>query len=334
MIGPADCSRLLNETAASRPGLWRDLEDQVITEHGAGRQSRFLSGARWLSLAPQGLDGTGEVLWVANTMPLATWRYTQRIYAIEPGLRADLIATPLTGVVPLAVFDQLPDYAICLDLDDAGISHLGRPVRAAWLCPFNAKVEGERGEIVDEAGLVMTCLLAGTDPIVTTHMLPIGPGESIATAADRTLERGVTAETDAELATSGPRIHGRRRDERLQETRTLWTMVLPLALALCVEQPIVESDDRIPPARLQIKTTRRHGTRLFAPAAPRVIHVGLGYVGAHARRTRSGEPRTTGRGVQPHVRRGHWHLYWLGPRDGVQTPHVRWIAPTVVGVRD
>ena len=38
----------------------------------------------------------------------------------------------------------------------------------------------------------------------------------------------------------------------------------------------------------------------------------------------------TGRHVAPHVRRGHWHGYWTGPREKPTGLEIKWIAPTVV----
>ena len=33
---------------------------------------------------------------------------------------------------------------------------------------------------------------------------------------------------------------------------------------------------------------------------------------------------------RPHVRRGHWHHYWTGPRTGEQTLILKWTAPTMI----
>ena len=35
-----------------------------------------------------------------------------------------------------------------------------------------------------------------------------------------------------------------------------------------------------------------------------------------------------------HTRRGHWHHYWTGPRDGERTLTLRWTAPTVIHPED
>ena len=40
----------------------------------------------------------------------------------------------------------------------------------------------------------------------------------------------------------------------------------------------------------------------------------------------------TGRTVRPHMRRAHWHHYWIGPRNGERRLVLKWVAPTMVGV--
>lgn len=32
----------------------------------------------------------------------------------------------------------------------------------------------------------------------------------------------------------------------------------------------------------------------------------------------------------PHSRRGHWHHYWTGPRDGERKLVLKWVAPTFI----
>lgn len=36
------------------------------------------------------------------------------------------------------------------------------------------------------------------------------------------------------------------------------------------------------------------------------------------------------RGVMPHIRRAHWHCYWIGPKDNPTDIVVHWLAPIVV----
>lgn len=38
----------------------------------------------------------------------------------------------------------------------------------------------------------------------------------------------------------------------------------------------------------------------------------------------------TGLTKRPHSRRGHWHHYWVGPKNGERSLILKWIAPTVI----
>jgi hypothetical protein len=50
---------------------------------------------------------------------------------------------------------------------------------------------------------------------------------------------------------------------------------------------------------------------------------------------RDSASEVTGRTVAPHVRRAHWHHFWVGSRDAADRNLVlHWIAPTFVGVKD
>ena len=42
------------------------------------------------------------------------------------------------------------------------------------------------------------------------------------------------------------------------------------------------------------------------------------------------ESEVTGRTIKTHLRRGHWHGFWKGPRSGVRNFIYHWIAPLVV----
>lgn len=49
-----------------------------------------------------------------------------------------------------------------------------------------------------------------------------------------------------------------------------------------------------------------------------------------ANRVVDGEEEKGHRHVSPHVRRAHWHGYWLGPRDNPTELVIKWIAPVIV----
>ena len=61
----------------------------------------------------------------------------------------------------------------------------------------------------------------------------------------------------------------------------------------------------------------------------------VGYhIGAELReyeRTKSKGSGHQGGSVRPHMRRAHWHHYWVGPKAGRRELVLKWVGPTVVG---
>lgn len=54
-------------------------------------------------------------------------------------------------------------------------------------------------------------------------------------------------------------------------------------------------------------------------------------IGAARRRYEAGKGRSNdSRSVSPHVRRAHWHAYWLGPKDDPTDLVIHWIPPVFV----
>ena len=49
---------------------------------------------------------------------------------------------------------------------------------------------------------------------------------------------------------------------------------------------------------------------------------------------KSPETPGTGSAKRPHSRRGHWHHYWAGPRDGERSLLLKWTAPTFIHADD
>lgn len=60
-------------------------------------------------------------------------------------------------------------------------------------------------------------------------------------------------------------------------------------------------------------------------------------IGAALRHARVSDPAPGDGGGSPkrsHTRRGHWHHYWTGPRDGDRQLILKWTAPTVIHPED
>lgn len=102
-----------------------------------------------------------------------------------------------------------------------------------------------------------------------------------------------------------------------------------MILYLCADDPDLHRSAPIP---------RQRGPRKDVAAYSDVIDVGIEQ-GAIIRRARqvveshtASAPAGTHKSPTPHVRRAHWHLYWMG--TGRTTPAIKWIMPIFVGGGD
>lgn len=80
-----------------------------------------------------------------------------------------------------------------------------------------------------------------------------------------------------------------------------------------------------------VPTKTKKGLRIFPPDKPTIIKTG-GEIGAILRASRNSQPSVslggpTGRTPLPHVRRAHWHGYWLGKPKRFE---IRWMPPILV----
>jgi hypothetical protein len=101
------------------------------------------------------------------------------------------------------------------------------------------------------------------------------------------------------------------------------------------------------PANPEPVSTRRHGTKTFAANKETVwdvgVRIGAALRAAYQREETGGDAAPTGRGVRPHVRRAHWHVFVSGPRlrddgsaiaAGERIRELRWLPPIPVNVDD
>jgi hypothetical protein len=239
---------------------------------------------------------------IARLGALAAWRVTQGVYRYDPDLFAELVAAPIDGEVPAEVLYRLPEWCVYVEAEQLGIAG------------FFAHLEHDPNDGRAELRL----LLDYGDRLVA---VPIHLGGSLADGL-----RGADREASMRLAL---------RDDRqvasesfgLTAGEPLLTPFVNLVLYLCSVEP--DLGDHPPTRPHEAKGPR--GPRIEIPPRP-VVHE-TGYrIGAALRRVAGSSSAATGTGRPPipHVRRAHWHTYWVGPRDD-QHRELRWISPTLVG---
>lgn len=258
---------------------------------------------------------------IARLAAILTWRYTQGIYRFDSDLRAALAVSDLTGDIPAEVLYRLPEW--CVYVETPGMSWLGADLIGFW-----AHLEHDANDGHSE--LRVLCLTSvGYMPGVV-HIgqwpLPEGLTRFVDEARRQAVARG--------LMTPSGMYDPVAIADMAQKQADALTPLISLLLYLCSEAP--EIDDARQPGHAPshphpVKTKR--GWRLFPPSQPTIWTVGT-QIGELLRRERT-ETLAAGQTVRPHIRRGHWHGYWTGPRSERQRFVYRWLPPMVIaGGRD
>lgn len=245
----------------------------------------------------------------------SSWRVSKGIYRFDPDLYRELLITPFDGNLPTDVLTRISEYCLYVETPDM---FLGDEVIHGFYyrLDFNEDVD---------------CYIAGflldTDPNPRPISIQLGSW---------TLAEGLERNTkDIIENATGPLTV----DPNL--THKFVMLVKPflnLILYICSENAEIGDGKKTPGFPKMVKTKK--GTKMFIPGGPTVWDVGL-RIGAALRRAREVERRENGdpqRSVRPHIRRAHWHKYWIGSKklkDGVARRFVHnWIPPIPVKVED
>lgn len=302
--------------------VWRTLESTIA--HGRSQ------GLRWPEhiLAPMGaahglaMDAHGDMMRASadcgRIAALSAWRTTKGIYRYDPELRAALEETPLDRELPGDVLLRMPEWCVYIELD--------------------GEVQGVRGAYVHHE------VDAGTGRYELRVLLDLGTGALVPVplhigrpGAWRTVADAVALARDEAIARAALSLGGGAASDLarsagsdvLGDIDRVVERVIALTLYLCTDEPdILDGDDERRP-------TRPRGRPV---GAQRVTTWSVGWrLGAALRRAREraeSEPQG-GTHAAPvgHVRRAHWHTYWLGSEQrGDRRRDLRWLAPILVGL--
>jgi len=247
-------------------------------------------------------------------MALSKWRITQGIYRFDPTLEHALINSPLRDNLPVAVFYKLPEWCIYIETHD--MQFFGEKIHGIFV-----HLGYHRGRDHNE----LRIMLDGECGFVPFNIL-LGDW-SLECAIDRLFAMGHLSE-----------IMPKSIDLK-QLSSVLASVLSPflaLIIYLCSEKPdysggIVRSAGYPSPKKT------KQGLKFFPPDKPKIVEVG-NTIGQQLRAPTNYIGTSSGsRTVKPHIRRGHWHHYWKGPRKGGKENQeliVVWLPPTAVNAND
>lgn len=308
------------------PNVWSladDLQAQFgfVGKHAEGSIFSDSEGCT-LSGRLQGIQAQNPDFHPALFGALVSWRPTKGIYRFHPELYESLIDSDLEGEIPSSLLLRMPGHAVYVETPPsdnlpmpfegffAYLSRMGKQnilqlVALLRDCEF---VRESYPDLLQSRDVHFYSLPLGNHPVsdlVRMHYTqdqPEGWFESRDKGAKNIIEHQVSG-------------------------------MLSLLLYLCSEQP--EIDDWTPPEpKAKFFGTKR---RLVAAKEVKTWDVGL-RIGAAldlaAKRDRdNAADGCSGATVRPHIRRAHWHSFWVGKR-GAQTLSLRWLPPIAVNALD
>lgn len=111
---------------------------------------------------------------------------------------------------------------------------------------------------------------------------------------------------------------------------------LNIALYLTSDEPDITVNDK---AKKPEKKVEIVNGKVQIPKEVRNWDVGI-RVGAQLRKLKkdylekSATTSNSTKGKRPHIRRAHWHIYWVGSKSVQQEIKLNWVMPTLVGGKD
>jgi len=240
---------------------------------------------------------------------LAAWRAGRIAVRFDPELAEAVMATPLSTDLPVELLQRIPAWGVYLELPWLG----GDWGVFVFLSPASARAPGGGSAGQESAPDELWMVFAQGKEITIAALWLTGGSLPQAVAS---MEAGgfTTPALRASLSTG----FGRPYEEVLAG-------VVGLLLYLCTADADM--------TRISVPTIGA------AHQGSDVRVVSAGYrIGAalRAHRTAGGPIATAaaGTGASPaaHLRRAHWHSYWVGPRSEPDQRHleVRWLSPVLV----
>ena len=320
--------QILDRFSRLYPNAWKQVDEFRARrkELGDWPDWCFLPLAGTYAIVSKGerLQSEGQAHYIGILGALAAWRVTQGVYRFDPTTFDALWSTPVTGDIPAEVLFHLPEWC-------AYISTPGRSWQGSDLHGFFAHLESDMNDRRTELRLVLDLSgLAGDQLMV----MPIHLGKG-----------GVAGGVEAMLKEAARQFPVRVQTAEgiLEQLSSDVSPLVSLVLYLCSQAAEVREGGggKRVPGRPRPQKTKK-GLRIFPPDHPMRWEVGY-RLGAALRQALSDHESSgtggTHAGPRPHIRRAHWHSFWVGRRDQPEARSVtlKWLPPipvNVTGVED
>ena len=310
----------------------RDL-DKIRAGHEKWPRWCFVPFSVWASSFVRSESNLQKVNEITSGVTIIPWRYSRSIYRFDPDVYRELVETSFSGDIPQEVLLRLPEWSVFVEMQEESVFGFfasldyASPERAELLfvfciegrlTPFNIRLSS--GTIENSFAQTLKefeALVGDNNELKADYTKVLGPNSS-------------------HVKFDGG-VDGVRKEltEVLGEDLSLVKKALSLILYICSDEAEIRDRDAPDwePGYPRPKMTKGQ-ERLFPADRNRIVDVGR-ELGAMLRddAAKSEPCAPTGRTVRPHLRRGHWHGFWTGPRKENRDQQkfvLKWLPPLFV----
>ena len=318
---------LLLATNRAHPELTGEVNNIISQSAREGERQWpewcFLPARYWYSILEAEIrngayrgDRRNLVEELSQLSTLGTWRFSQGIYRFDASVLDAVKATSLLGDMPVEVLERLPEWAVYIETP-------GMAFFDAYTVGFFANLDAR-----DSSNQPILQMILNSNLGMIAMEVPLRKATLVECVEDyvASVHGGLSAKFAQEMKD----VLGGLTPKDIAKALSPY---LSLLLYLCSDEPEID-DAREPghsPSRAQARKTKK-GWKLFPPDRLRTWNVGtkLGELLRKAETDDAGESSGDHKSPRTHLRRGHWHGFWTGPKTGERRFSYRWLAPMLI----
>lgn len=294
------------------PNAWRaadDFRQKVLNNEPVHREGSIFSRAEAEMLSMKLAKDADTFAFSPIALgAMVAWRPSKGIYRFNSALYEAVIGTEIGGEVPSHLLTRLPSYAVFIETPS--LSFFSQPIHGFW---------AYLSRMGKQESLEIVALFQEGEP----HGLSVPLGNHPVSDLAEMAIKGMFEDSEIEYELTS---------DEWAEVKSSLSAMLSLLLYLCSEKPDIDNWQPSVPQMKFLGTKRRLLQSKEVKTWEVGLRIGAAFVLAKKSSSGSGGDGSSS-SVRPHIRRAHWHSFWVGQR-GEQTISLRWLPPILVNVED
>lgn len=273
----------------------------------------------------QGEGMKKELLFIYQYLfQMERWKKSKQAYIFNADFVKELAGTDTKSIsVPYNVFDRMPHKSVFLDY-----SSNEELCRQIGFDGALVQVQGVEDEQKDAESWVLFALLYRKDGNVMAISQHIPNEEKRSEINVEEATEGISKEIQTESGTE------------IIEGKPIFALILQSLLYLCSYEPDIRESMVSKQRYRNAKSKAKKNKNGNSPLPEREYKVGERFGEAFRKWTKgclgqSSGSTGTGSKKRPHLRRAHWHRYWIGKRDSEERELIiRWVSECFCGFNE